>query len=1569
RQGATSQGGCWGGTVSAADGVCLCASVASSQCCLPGLVRMPGASVSRTMPHLAAGHAKTHFPCKASRRRPCLRWRGRAEVGAQAVMAAVGGQPCERGFPWPLSADCTASDSLEASVVLACGCPVPCLGPAPPSLFAHRLPTGLAAPLAPLQRDLLLAPPGTSQTCCFPVGISGHGQCGGQSHLLSRVDEVFRLFPAFPASVDTRRRGGGRGTHTWLVDTWARAHRTAHRWPGTWQAGVPGGWEASQSPAHLTLSAAVLLCSRNTKEGADTGFRFHEVQERAEGPPEVESGTLTAVARGMVQRQQGVGQARGVPVKPPLYARVSAQVRALAQAHSLPQVPHQARVQDCRCPSSHQCGRAEKPVLRGLGGKRGHGKKQEDGVSPGLSSGGSSLGPRPAALPPHQPWLRTSGSNFAEVCSKCPRLGSGFWGKARGRSTEGEGEVGRDVKLGHPPAPPLLRVPQAGGGQAHPVELATRGRTGKGGPDPEWLSRADLGSSGQGAGGSLRSTSSNQSSWAWPPKVQEAGKSGSITRQQKGLTERTGDVSGPPGFVGCHRCVHGRVQWESGVCLRLVSSLRGPCPCLCSGIMEAPWGWLVAGVLAISLTSAVTQDVCRAPDGRDGASGIPGRPGRPGLKGEQGEPGAPGMRTGIRGLKGDQGAPGLPGVPGKMGHPGPSGPPGDPGAPGRKGMKGNPGNIRDQPRPAFSAVRRKATLGGNVVIFDTVITNQESPYQNRTGRFECAVAGYYYFTFQVVSKWDICLSIMLSARGQVRRTLGFCDTNSKGIFQVVSGGTVLQLHRGDQVWIEKDPVKGRIYQGPEADSIFSGFLIFPRVLTCASPTPAPGSTPGLSDCPGLQPLVAGRGRSWAPLALFVPVLPPHQDTRHWPVETPAPHQPMGLAQEGQGRAEHGPTLPPAGQAGCRHKAASSFPKMDVGSRSRWPPLGPSLALLLLALPLESQASTSCYGIPGMPGMPGAPGKDGHDGLQGPKGEPGIPAIPGTQGPKGQKGEAGTPGHPGKNGPMGAAGLKGQPGPMGPPGPPGVEGRYKQKHQSVFSVTRQTLQYPTPNDLVKFNTVITNPQGDYDTSTGKFTCKVPGLYYFVHHTSQTANLCVQLFRGNTKITSFCDHMSNSKQVSSGGVLLRMQVGEEVWLSTNDYNGMVGTEGSDSMPRRTLLTRAAPVLDGQLSLRGILDRSHRQGLTPGAAASCALPDAAEVMGPSSHLPVTFVLSQRNQTHHPTPTYGQPLHFAETGPETAPGQQEGLRGGDREGVGLPDPGRGPSGEGPSPAQGMDLPLRTDSTGAQCLAPLLPSPAASADTRLPGEDGARVALRAAAPALLLLLLLALLDLSWAQSSCTGHPTIPGTPGIPGLPGSDGKPGTPGAKGEKGLPGLAGDHGEYGEKGDPGIPGNPGKVGPKGPVGPSGLPGPPGVPGPEGESGDYKTTEKVAFSATRTVNVLLRRDQTIRFDHIITNVNNNYEPRSGKFTCKVPGLYYFTYHASSRGNLCVNLIREQDAKQKVVTFCDYVSNTYQVTTGGVVLKLDQGERVYLQATDKNSLVGVEGANSIFSGFLLFPDT
>ncbi|XP_025964795.2 complement C1q subcomponent subunit C [Dromaius novaehollandiae] len=228
-------------------------------------------------------------------------------------------------------------------------------------------------------------------------------------------------------------------------------------------------------------------------------------------------------------------------------------------------------------------------------------------------------------------------------------------------------------------------------------------------------------------------------------------------------------------------------------------------------------------------------------------------------------------------------------------------------------------------------------------------------------------------------------------------------------------------------------------------------------------------------------------------------------------------------------------------------------------------LGLALTLLLLSLGAAVTGDTNhnCYGAPGLPGMPGMPGKDGRDGLKGAKGEPGIPAIAATHGPKGMKGEPGSPGWPGKTGPAGPPGPRGDPGVMGTAGEPGAAGGYKQKHQSAFSVTRQTSVHPLKDVPVVFNRVISNTNDDYNTTTGIFTCKLPGLYYFVFHASQTANLCVLLYKNRSKVASFCDHKTNTMQVTSGGILLRLEAGNHIWLAVNDYNGMVGISGSDSV----------------------------------------------------------------------------------------------------------------------------------------------------------------------------------------------------------------------------------------------------------------------------------------------------------------------------------------------------------------------------------------------------------------------
>ena len=41
---------------------------------------------------------------------------------------------------------------------------------------------------------------------------------------------------------------------------------------------------------------------------------------------------------------------------------------------------------------------------------------------------------------------------------------------------------------------------------------------------------------------------------------------------------------------------------------------------------------------------------------------------------------------------------------------------------------------------------------------------------------------------------------------------------------------------------------------------------------------------------------------------------------------------------------------------------------------------------------------------------------------------------------------------------------------------------------------------------------------------------------------------------------------------------------------------------------------------------------------------------------------------------------------------------------------------------------------------------------------------------------------------------------------------------------------------------------------------------------------------------------EVLKFDDVVTNLGNNYDATSGKFTCNIPGTYFFTYHVLMRG-------------------------------------------------------------------------
>ncbi|NXJ72382.1 C1QL4 protein, partial [Rostratula benghalensis] len=204
--------------------------------------------------------------------------------------------------------------------------------------------------------------------------------------------------------------------------------------------------------------------------------------------------------------------------------------------------------------------------------------------------------------------------------------------------------------------------------------------------------------------------------------------------------------------------------------------------------------------------------------------------------------------------------------------------------------------------------------------------------------------------------------------------------------------------------------------------------------------------------------------------------------------------------------------------------------------------------------------------------------------------------------------------------------------------------------------------------------------------------------------------------------------------------------------------------------------------------------------------------------------------------------------------------------------------------------------------------------------------------------------------------------------------------------PFLPGAKGEPGRKGRAGVRGPPGPPGPRGPPGEPGRPGPPGPPGP-GPGGYIPSfySPKIAFYAG------LRKPhegyEVLRFDDVVTNVGNYYEPSSGKFTCPLPGIYFFTYHVLMRGGDGTSISSELPPGDGVVgcagvpegccvpphqvrasAIAQDADQNYDYASNSVILHLDVGDEVFVKLDGGKVHGGNTNKYSTFSGFIIYPD-
>ena len=211
-------------------------------------------------------------------------------------------------------------------------------------------------------------------------------------------------------------------------------------------------------------------------------------------------------------------------------------------------------------------------------------------------------------------------------------------------------------------------------------------------------------------------------------------------------------------------------------------------------------------------------------------------------------------------------------------------------------------------------------------------------------------------------------------------------------------------------------------------------------------------------------------------------------------------------------------------------------------------------------PNNPPACTACCqsGIPGIPGQHGLPGSKGDPGVKGDKGEPSDLTARAEAQP-GPKGSMGTPGKVGPVGPVGPIGPRGGTGSKGQKGEPAL---IPQPQKSAFTAVNIEDKVVSVGDVLRWDQVVTNRGDDFDQTSGKFTCRVPGTYAFMFTCMKWGGndgpVCHLKKNGAIVVGAYVGSADQYHHVSNGATL-DLLAGDKVWVEIAHHEGTINSNG--------------------------------------------------------------------------------------------------------------------------------------------------------------------------------------------------------------------------------------------------------------------------------------------------------------------------------------------------------------------------------------------------------------------------
>ena len=109
-----------------------------------------------------------------------------------------------------------------------------------------------------------------------------------------------------------------------------------------------------------------------------------------------------------------------------------------------------------------------------------------------------------------------------------------------------------------------------------------------------------------------------------------------------------------------------------------------------------------------------------------------------------------------------------------------------------------------------------------------------------------------------------------------------------------------------------------------------------------------------------------------------------------------------------------------------------------------------------------------------------------------------------------------------------------------------------------------------------------------------------------------------------------------------------------------------------------------------------------------------------------------------------------------------------------------------------------------------------------------------------------------------------------------------------------------------------------------------------------------------------------ITFDAEDLDVGNDFNPNTGVFTCRIQGLYYFSFTFRFDDDKDFNLYLDQNSIHKAKIYTPVFDGHHAVQSQSVILSLQVGDEVKLTAKAPSYILNSEDLTNIFNGYLIY---